>query len=125
MVLFLNACHLNTILDGLRDESNAGVVDHSKPYFNDKSLALWKFPLPLPKLPEENENKGIPLPYQTDANKRKDTNEENVQEMVKSQWQSHFKSRENMTKSKSKEKHSHSNEYISLPLPSRDRFPNS
>jgi hypothetical protein len=95
------------------------VVDHSKPYFNDKSLALWKFPVPLPKLPEDSENEEILLPYQTNVNKRKDT--ENAQENEKSQWQSHVEFRENI--SKSKEKHSHSNENISLPLPLRHRLP--
>jgi len=32
-----------------------GTVDLSRPYFNDKSLGLWKLPLPLPNIPDEED----------------------------------------------------------------------
>eukprot|EP01104_Vermistella_antarctica_P005545 TRINITY_DN1605_c0_g1_i1.p1 TRINITY_DN1605_c0_g1~~TRINITY_DN1605_c0_g1_i1.p1 ORF type:complete len:557 (-),score=106.03 TRINITY_DN1605_c0_g1_i1:35-1705(-) len=34
----------------LHNEAYWGVVDKSKPYFNDKALGLWKLPLPLPDI---------------------------------------------------------------------------
>jgi hypothetical protein len=43
----------------LFNEKYWGTIDLSKPYFNDKSLGLWKLPLPLPNIPdEEEENDG-------------------------------------------------------------------
>lgn len=40
----------------LFNEKYWGTVDLSKPYFNDKSLGLWKLPLPLPNVADEDED---------------------------------------------------------------------
>jgi SAM-dependent methyltransferase len=65
----------------LYNEGYWGVIDHSKPYFNDKSLALWKFPVPLPNLPEDNEKQRVslvPSSRPAKGNRKEDSKEKSV-----------------------------------------------